>query len=514
MSRFKKITAAVLTVISLALPMGGNLFASSAYAEGAQASASEEASSNTPSQADITAKYKKLGLVGFDQRRAEFGTEPSLTEPYSPGSLSAGSKKNSLALLNFIRYTAGLPEVKLDKRLVDQAQCTALLFAINGSQSYKPKRPEGISDEIYDAAMSGTGGRYSLAFMGGINLTMVKGFLADSGQYDITEVERRQQLLSPQLEKVGFGYADVFSVVQFGENADKQSTHDYIAWPPENMPMELYMPDFTSGRYAFSITPGSEYDQNSLKKAKITVTLVNTGKKWKISSGKKSKNTVFYVDKDADEPGCIIFDTGYTYSSGDIVRVEITGLTKGGVPADISYDVNFFTMCPDIADCEFQEIPDCTYTGKKITPALNITFDGEKLVKGRDYTVKYSRNRSAGTAVAEIKGKGRFSGDHTFFFNIVPKKQKIKAISGGAEDFTVSWTPDKQAAFYEVQYSLNKDMSGARTITSAAVCECTMRCWLGVKPGSRYYVRVRSGIFSLGKIACGPWTGIQSVMVG
>ena len=500
MNRLVKLAAALLTAAALALPIGGQAFSAAA-----ESVVSAPVSGHT--RQEIAAKYKKLGLGGFDQRNAEFSEEPLLTEPYSPGSLSAKSRKKSLALLNFIRYTAGLPEVKQDSGLNYQAQCTALLFAINGCQSYQPKRPEGISDEIYDAAVSGADSRYSMPLMGGIDLTLVKSMLADSGQYDISDVADRRKLLSPQLEKVGFGYADVFSVVQLGMS-DGEFDGDYIAWPPENMPMELYMPDFNSNRYAFSVTLGTGYDLSRLSKARATVTLVNTGKTWKLSPGKNTGSKRFYTDGDS-----IIFDTGYTYSSGDTVRVEITGLTKNGEPADISYEVNFFTMCPDISDCGISAIPDQVYTGKKLSPALDITFDGKKLVKGSDYTVKYTKNKSVGIAVAEIKGKGRFSGKQTVFFNIVPKKQKITSLTGGTGDFTVSWKPDKNAVFYKVQYSRSKNMSGARTITSAAYTgSCTMNCWLGVKPG-KYYVRVCSGVFGLGDEALGPWSDISTVTV-
>ena len=63
-----------------------------------------------------------------------------------------------------------------------------------------------------------------------------------------------------------------------------------------------------------------------------------------------------------------------------------------------------------IKDCEIAAIPDKTYTGDEIKPTLNITYDGERLKKGTDYTVTYSNNVKVGTAKCKITGKGSFKG--------------------------------------------------------------------------------------------------------
>ena len=57
-------------------------------------------------------------------------------------------------------------------------------------------------------------------------------------------------------------------------------------------------------------------------------------------------------------------------------------------------------------------------TGKAIKPIPKVVHNGETLVKGVDYTVSYSNNINAGTALVKIAGKGNYSGTVTKKFTI------------------------------------------------------------------------------------------------
>lgn len=57
----------------------------------------------------------------------------------------------------------------------------------------------------------------------------------------------------------------------------------------------------------------------------------------------------------------------------------------------------------DLNKAEVGEIPDQEFTGKPLTPDESVTLDGEKLVKGKDYTVEYEKNDGPGTGVLVIK---------------------------------------------------------------------------------------------------------------
>lgn len=76
----------------------------------------------------------------------------------------------------------------------------------------------------------------------------------------------------------------------------------------------------------------------------------------------------------------------------------------------------------DISKCKVAKISSKTYSGKKKTPAPVITDGKYKLIKGKDYTVKYSNNVKVGKAKITITGKGIYKGTITAEFNIVKKK--------------------------------------------------------------------------------------------
>lgn len=73
------------------------------------------------------------------------------------------------------------------------------------------------------------------------------------------------------------------------------------------------------------------------------------------------------------------------------------------------------------------------YTGRVITPEIEVRNNGELLIEGVDYTVKYSNNIKANTdaggqsltnvkpAQIIVTGKGNFAGNKSQPFNIVPK---------------------------------------------------------------------------------------------
>ena len=84
----------------------------------------------------------------------------------------------------------------------------------------------------------------------------------------------------------------------------------------------------------------------------------------------------------------------------------------------------------NLRDCECKAIPDKTYTGKAICPVPVITWKGQRLKKGQDYTVTYSDNIRVGTAKCRITGKGNYKGTRTLSFKIVRKDGKGGSAAG------------------------------------------------------------------------------------
>ncbi len=80
-----------------------------------------------------------------------------------------------------------------------------------------------------------------------------------------------------------------------------------------------------------------------------------------------------------------------------------------------------------ISACAISMNKNFTYTGSAITPSVTVSFNGNQLVKGTDYTVSYSNNLRPGTATATITGKGNYTGSATVNFTI--KEAEAKKIS-------------------------------------------------------------------------------------
>lgn len=71
---------------------------------------------------------------------------------------------------------------------------------------------------------------------------------------------------------------------------------------------------------------------------------------------------------------------------------------------------NFTIVTKNILNADIADIPAQDYTGKAVTPSITVTDGANILREGVDYTVTYSDNIKEGTATAEIKGTGNYSG--------------------------------------------------------------------------------------------------------
>ena len=79
----------------------------------------------------------------------------------------------------------------------------------------------------------------------------------------------------------------------------------------------------------------------------------------------------------------------------------------------------------DISSAYVYKIPDQTYTGSAIEPAVRVTLNDHRLTAGYDYEVVYADNTQAGTATVVINGIQVFTGQITCTFQILPKNPEI-----------------------------------------------------------------------------------------
>lgn len=238
---------------------------------------------------------------------------------------------------------------------------------------------------------------------------------------------------------------------------------------------------------------------------KVTLTRASDSKKWVFSNSKS--NGFFNVDNSYfGQVGCIIFKpNNLTISGGDSFTVSITGISPV-----VSYNVNFFYLDLNIKNASVNTIKDRAYTGKAIKPTPTVKFNGKKLKKGTDYSVKYSKNKKIGKAKITITGKGKYKGSKTIYFKINPKASKISGLTKAKKAFTIKWKKVSGVSGYQVSYKIKgkawktKSFTGAKK-TSAKISR--------LKSKKNYQVRIRSYKKVSGKKYYSSWSKVKKIKV-
>lgn len=109
--------------------------------------------------------------------------------------------------------------------------------------------------------------------------------------------------------------------------------------------------------------------------------------------------------------------TAYATVTPDTNGARSTGSATG------TFKITPVTLTDDMVWVDQTTSEDYTgiYNGKEQRPDVSVEYNGKKLAKDTDYTVKYSNNVNAGEATVKIKGKGGFTGTVTTAFDIAQK---------------------------------------------------------------------------------------------
>lgn len=110
--------------------------------------------------------------------------------------------------------------------------------------------------------------------------------------------------------------------------------------------------------------------------------------------------------------------------------------------------------------------------------SVNVTavYGGVTLEENRDYTYEISRNINVGRAAVTVRGRGRFCGEKTLTFDIVPQAVSTWSASetiACSEDensfqnhmIEVEWTPVSQASNYEIEVSTSSSFERNKTVS-------------------------------------------------
>jgi hypothetical protein len=281
--------------------------------------------------------------------------EPHITAPYAAGSLTAQYVAYGMATLNAFRYLAGLPDaVPADPAWNEAAQYGAALLAIiNKGIDHTPAFPAaiGMPRAFYDKGYAGTS--TSNLTQGPADLAAsVKGFMDDSDPGNIDRLGHRRWVLSPSLDKVGFGNVKDYFVLKVF-STDGQSTgqsYSYVAWPAVgDQPLGWFGADQA---WSFSLDPKAFPGGLKGSRAGITVKVKRqrNNREWSFSAN--HSDGYFNVETSGfGLPFCVIFkpEAIGTLWDGDLFYVSIGGISDGrGNAIRISYDTAFFASGPAV----------------------------------------------------------------------------------------------------------------------------------------------------------------------
>lgn len=161
-----------------------------------------------------------------------------------------------------------------------------------------------------------------------------------------------------------------------------------------------------------------------------------------------------------------------------------------------------------------KKISNKTYTGKTIKPLPVVTYNGNTLKKGTDYTLSYKNNKKTGKATITITGKGNYTGAKKVYFYIVPKKPSIKTIKAiGSKKVKITWKRNTTATGYQIQIATNKQFTKGKKSFTIKKNSTISKTITKLKKGKKYYVRIRAYKTVSGKKYYGNYSAVKTVKV-
>ena len=297
----------------------------------------------------IPRTHSKEEIRSFYQRKP-FDMEQAITYAVAPevvgavsGSLSPNALRDGVNTINLMRYIAGMPaDVAITSEYARYAQDAAFVLALNGEGlSHSPTNKNNIPEELYESACKGAS--YSNLGMGYRNIShsIITGYMNDGDTKNIDKVGHRRWILSPALQYTGFGYYDGYTATYALDNTRSDYEIDYVAWPAENMPSEVFYGPWSLHLSADAFT----YTEN----VNVVMTNLSTEASWvfneQTNNDTKLKPYFNWQDTAYGYMNALVFDPGVEFGTNDSVQITVTGLLNAeGVETSISYVVNFFSL--------------------------------------------------------------------------------------------------------------------------------------------------------------------------
>ena len=317
-----------------------------------------------------------------DELRAAYGAIAELRSgelPYaeapdpegfsSIGEVAPDKLADALNCLNFIRWIAGVGEVRLSEIYSLRCQNAALLLAANDAISHSPEKPAGMHADLYESGLLGAEGS-NLACLNwmGPNLLVdaVEYFVRDDGEMNLSTLGHRRWLLSPAMAETGFGLASAESGASYiamyaVDDGNAAGAWDHVAWPSGGaFPVELMRHDL-----AWSLSLSAAAYDLSASRPVVTLTEETSGAAFRFDPANGSSDGYCSIDPTPiGGGGCIIFrphleGAGLSeYLQNQSWTVRVRGLVRAdGTAVEISYRCEMVSLYPqDAVNVEISQL--------------------------------------------------------------------------------------------------------------------------------------------------------------
>ncbi len=274
------------------------------------------------------AMYKK-SLEEYNQN----GTKDHEIEPvYDKVPLVAGKiYENKLIgavdYLNSIRVAAGIPTVKYNATLSNIAQHKSVLVVyvnnyteLDNSNPHYPPKPNEVSQEFYDTAMSNMSGEN--LYSGNIISSIANAI--NDGYGDPITCGHRYNILSPWWTDCGLGEATGQGTHRF--SGSQPYTNEIVAWPSAGItPIEAYSGGYWTCKFYknYSITDNTT----------VEIVRLNDNKRWEFINRDTSGTNKFAVNY-----GLLSFyNQDLTGKDGDVYEFTIHNVKNQSTGENVDY---------------------------------------------------------------------------------------------------------------------------------------------------------------------------------
>ena len=377
------------------------------------------------------------------------------------GDLSPQSKESALAMLNNIRFVAGLPEVELNDTYGKLAQAGAFVNWCINKLTHFPKqnatKPDGMSDDIWENGATGAGATNIAWGQNNLN-SAVLSWMDDEDKNNVAVLGHRRWQLNPKMGKTGFGASvtannsytqKYYALYSFDSSGQGDQTN--VAWPATYMPIEFFGDDIP-----WSLSTGTRISNPASVNVSLTRredspsgagswSFTGAGTYTPAGTGK-----YFNVDNDPyGQSGCVIFrPDNISYKVGDIFDVVITGAASNA----ISYTVEFICGYPVETMSFDEEEYRLEYNSETIKPT--VTPSG-----ATEYEVSYS---SSDESVVTVNEHGTVTRVGTGTATITATVDGKYTLSGQPLTSTYTIKVPKSITETSISYNQHVDYTGRK----------------------------------------------------